>query len=585
MNTEKINQNLAEAVLASLGGQSNLEVDQIARSFSSPPQWENGHVALGCFIFSKELKKKPVEIASELAKKLNESSPTWLDKAVALGPYLNFFLNFDEVNKVVLGSIIDQSFFKQKYFERPPVTMVEYSQPNTHKELHVGHMRNLCLGNALVRIFRYCQIETVATTYPGDVGTHVAKTLWYLKHVNKEPVPAHRKGAWLGHCYTLAHNLLEDQLGTEKEEQNRKELAHILKQIKNQSGEYYVLWKETRQWSIDLMKDVYKWADVQFDHWFFESEVDKSSLVLVDEYLKKGIFIEDQGAIGIDLKEEKLGFCLLRKSDGNGLYATKDLELARRKFEEYHIDQNIYVVDKRQSLHFAQVFKTLEKMGFEKANLCHHLAYDFVELPDGAMSSRKGNIVALQELIDRMENKITTDYLDKYRGSWSDEEIHTTATQIANGAIKYGMCRYDPQKKIVFDMEEWLKLDGNSGPYLQYTYARICSIISKLEKKVDHQFQKSSNLSLLTEDLEHQIVLTLSKFPGVVQQCAQKMTPHTLCNYLYEICQLFNRYYAEFSISKSEEDLQNARLCLVQSFANTIQEGLSLLGIQAPQKM
>ena len=207
------------------------------------------------------------------------------------------------------------------------------------------------------------------------------------------------------------------------------------------------------------MQAVYEWADVKFDSWYWESDVDASSVKLINEYYEKGLFVKDDGAIGIDLKAEKLGFCLLLKSDGTGLYATKDLELARRKFIDHKVEKSIYIVDNRQSLHFKQVFKTLEKMGFDNAKNCYHLQYEMVELSDGAMSSRKGNIVALQELIDQMVNTIKNHHLEKYKNDWSDAEIDSVANIVASGAIKYGMTRVDSNKKIIFDMDEWLKLD------------------------------------------------------------------------------------------------------------------------------
>ena len=271
------------------------------------------------------------------------------------------------------------------------------------------------------------------------------------------------KGGWLGALYSKAHLTLEDQRGTDKEESNRTELTKILKEIESGSGEYFDLWKETREWSLELMNKVYSWAGVKFDRWYFESEMDSPSVEMMKKLYEEGKLIESEGAIGMDLSDDKLGFCLLLKSDGNGLYSTKDVMLAQHKFEEFDIQQNFYVVDVRQSLHFKQVFKVLEKIGFEQHQNCHHIEYDFVETPGGAMSSRKGNIIPLIDLVNQMESMVKENYLEKYRGDWSDEEINETASKIANGAIKYGMVRMDSNRKIVFDMNEWLKIDGESG--------------------------------------------------------------------------------------------------------------------------
>ena len=256
-------------------------------------------------------------------------------------------------------------------------------------------MRNLCFGYSLILLFKYCGNNVITATFPGDVGTHVAKCLWFLKYHNQEPIPETGKGEWLGRMYSLAKNKLEDEKGSPKEDKNREQLTEILKQIEQKEGEFFDLWKETREWSIELMNKVYDWAGVDFDQWYWESDVDSESVKLVKKLYEEGKLVEDQGAIGLNLEDEKLGFAMFLKSDGNGLYSTKDLELARRKFADFNPQENIVVVDMRQELHFKQVFTAFEKLGLGDASKCKHLKYNFVELPDGAMSSRKGNIIPI----------------------------------------------------------------------------------------------------------------------------------------------------------------------------------------------
>lgn len=565
--------------IKSLYPENIMEKAQIYSLLTEPPSLDNGHWAFPCFILAKSVKAAPPNIALELKEKINLGPA--IQALNPAGPYLNFFIKNTAFGLEALNDILDGQFYNRKLTEKTPKTMIEYSQPNTHKELHVGHMRNLCLGDALIRLHRYAGYNIVASTFPGDVGTHVAKCLWYLKNHNKESVPATHKGAWLGKMYSTANNLLEDQRGTENEEKNRTQLTAILKQLEQKSGEYFDLWKETREWSIELMKKTYEWAGVHFDVWYWESEVDADSLKLIKQYYKKGIFVKSEGAIGANLEEYKLGFCLLIKTDGNGLYATKDIELARRKFEQYQIERNIYVVDKRQALHFQQVFKCLELMGFENAKNCYHLQYDFVELPDGPMSSRKGNIVPLEELIAKMESMIKSDYLAKYEGTWSSEEIQNTASAIAKGAIKYGMIRMDNNRKIVFDMKEWLKLDGESGPYIQYAYTRINSMTEKLGY---HQGQV--DWSALVHPLELQLMLKLSSFNDVVITAAEHYKTSFMCSYLYDLAKMFNSFYAECSVAKAEtETLKNSRLALCKAVALTLEKGLALLGIPVPKRM
>lgn len=578
----KIQLQVSEFIREILKSEFDIQEDSenIYKLLTPPPKKDMGDLAFACFKYAKELKLAPPQLSAKLEKSTHQISVIKTIKA--FGPYLNIFLNHAQTSKTIIDGIQDKSFFNQKIVLDAPKTMVEFSQPNTHKELHVGHMRNLCYGDALIKIYQYAGVETISSTFPGDVGTHVAKCLWYYKKFDKDKeVPDDEsKGAWLGTLYTKANNLLEDQRGSEHEELNRLELTKILQELHAGSGEYYELWKTTREWSIALMQKVYSWANVEFDHWYWESDVDASSVALIKKYIEKGLFIKDQGAIGIDLSEDKLGFCLLLKSDGTGLYATKDIELARRKFEEFKIEQSLYVVDNRQSLHFKQVFKTLEKMGFANAVNCKHLQYEMVELTNGAMSSRKGNIVGIQELIKNMQETVKTDYLNKYLGEWSESEIETTAHIISVGAIKYGMNKIDSNKKIVFDMQEWLKLDGESGPYIQYVFARISSMLVK----ANYQFREI-DYSVLSAPSEIALLNHLNQFNHIIQTCLEQNKTYFLCNYLYQLGKLYNSFYAECPILKQEDTLRQARLNLSSSVAIVIEKGLSLLGIQAPQKM
>lgn len=551
--------------------------EKVYELFGATPNKDAGDLAFPMFLIAKEAKTNPAQASKTLEAAL-ESLPSFISAKKSVGPYLNFFFNFDLVAKKLIPEILSGEAFKKKLTENSPKTMIEYSQPNTHKELHVGHMRNLCLGDSLIRLHRYAGFDIVASTFPGDVGTHVAKCLWYLKYHYKGEIPTTRKGAWLGTLYTAGNNKLEEERGTPKEAENREILTMILKQLEKKSGEFYDLWKETRQWSIDLMQEVYAWAGVKFDVWYWESEVDSDSVKLVREYQKKGLFVEDQGAVGVNLEDHKLGFCMLLKSDGNGLYATKDIELARRKFQDYKIEKNIYVVDKRQEHHFKQVFKVLELMGFENAKKCFHLQYDFVELPDGAMSSRKGNIVPLQSLIENMVKMIKEQYLARYQNDWSPEEIEKTAQTVAKGAIKYGMTRIDPGKKIVFDMAEWLKLDGESGPYVQYAYARINSMVNKLGSP------KTNDIKLEASQ-EKDLVATLMNFHHVVQQATEQYKPSVLTGYLYDLGRAYNSFYAECPVGSAPEPTRSSRLMLSKATATVLKEGMALLGIEAPERM
>lgn len=563
--------------------EASLDLSIFLEHLSDPPNSQLGDFAFGCFVLAKTLKKAPPVLAQELKAGLEKLTKAHeiFESIQCAGPYLNLKLKLSYLGDRLLKEILRGSFFQTRLVEDGPKTMIEYSQPNTHKEIHVGHMRNASLGDALVRLQRYVGMDVIASTFPGDVGTHVAKCLWYLKFHNSEPIPNERKGEWLGKIYSRANHKLEDELGTEQEQKNREQLTLILKQLEEGSGEYFDLWKETRQWSIDLMAQVYSWAGISFDRWYWESEVDADSVKYVKQLFAEGKLIQSQGAVGMDLEAEGLGFCLLLKSDGNGLYATKDLELARRKFLDFGIEKNIYVVDTRQALHFKQVFKTLEKLGFQQAKDCFHLQYNFVELPDGAMSSRKGNIVPLMELVEKMQNQVQTQYLNRYQ-DWSEDEKSLVAKQVAQGAIKYGMLRMDTNKKIVFDMNEWLKIEGESGPFVQYSCARINS----LKEKFKVSSLDTADWSLLTHSAERAMIQHLMHFHQIVLSAAVNYKPNLLCTYLFEGAQKFNHFYHECSIGNAESfELKTARLALSQSVGLVLSKGLELLGIPTPQRM
>lgn len=568
---------LSQKILSALG--LELPVEELAEQFVEPPNSDLGDLAFGCFILAKNLKKAPPVLAQELKSKISLDSE--LLSVEAAGPYLNFKFTADKIGKELLTPIRTGEFFKRKLTKDTPKTMIEFSQPNTHKELHVGHMRNACLGDSLIRLLRYSGYEIISTTFPGDVGTHVAKCLWYLKFHNTEPIPQTHKGEWIGRIYSKAHLKLEDEIGTPKEAENREQLTMILHQLEAKSGEFYDLWKETRSWSIELMKEIYAWAGIQFDVWYWESDVDSDSVKYVKELYQAGKLEKSEGAIGMNLEADNLGFALLLKSDGTGLYATKDIELARRKFQDYKVEKSIYVVDMRQELHFKQVFKVLERLGFPQAKNCYHLKYNFVELPDGAMSSRKGNIVPLLELVHRMEDAVKTNYLARYENEWSKEDINRIATQVAQGAIKYGMLRMDTNKKIVFDMNEWLKIDGESGPFIQYSLARIQSLIRKIGAP-SSQVQWGQ----LVHPAERKLMISLMNFHSIVLGSAENYKPHLMCTYLYETAKRFNLFYHECPINTAEtEELKQARLALSEATGLVLKKGLELLGIPAPEKM
>ncbi|MBK9754812.1 MAG: arginine--tRNA ligase [Nannocystis sp.] len=593
----------ARALHPALPEAAGLSLAEVAASIVAPPDPTMGDLAFPCFKLAKALRKGPPQIAAELAARLTTmTADSLIASAVAAGPYVNLRLDLGRAAALVLPPLA------RAEVPAPPASgtrvMIEYSQPNTHKAFHVGHLRNLCLGDALVRLLRADGDEVIAANYLGDVGAHIAKCLWwYLDHLaDRTPPPSHR-GEWLGELYAAATSQLElwDEQAKAGDTQAATSLAaakarttELLQKLEARDPELLAVWSETRQWSLDDFAEIYAWCGVRFDRVFYESEVDEPGLALVDEFLAKGVFIVSEGAIGVVNDEVKhMPFFMLRKRDGTGLYATKDLALARLKFEEYRIDRSIYVVDVRQSDHFRHVFLTLKKMGFAQAERCQHVPYEMVELPDGPMATRKGNVVLFRSLRQQMTAHIRRMYLDNFIGEWPEDELAAAADMIAIGAIKYGMLARDVNQKIVFDMPAWLELTGNTGPYLQYTCARAQSILGKCA-----EVDKTLDPALLVappgdpvptpaelDPSERALLLALDRLPAAAHLAAQQLRPSLLCTYLFELAQTFNRFNAACPVKPSEGAQLQLRLLLVTATVNAMRHALGLLGIPALRRM
>jgi arginyl-tRNA synthetase len=581
---------------------TGLDIDAIADLLAPPPKPELGEFAFPCFRLAKALRGAPPKIAAELAAKLDaEARGPLIAEATAAGPYLNLKLHPHEAARILLSAWARGE--RPEYPHTDQQIMVEYSQPNTHKAFHVGHLRNVCLGDSIVQLLRATGNQVVAANYLGDVGTHVAKCLWGLEALTDEPPPSEGRGEWLGAIYARAAIQLEDwetagKAGdadaAAKYAAARARMSEILRGIETRHPVYYQEWLRTRQWSLDEFEQIYAWAGVHFDRVFYESEVDEAGLAIVDEFLAKGVFVESRGAIGIENPElPHMPFFMLRKSDGTGLYATKDLALARMKFEEFGIDRSIYVVDARQSDHFKQVFLTLKKMGFAQAERCEHVGYEMVELPDGAMSSRKGNVISFRALREQLAEALDKKFFAALRSEWPTEEIETAIHQVSLGAIKYGMLARDNNQKIVFDMDKWTDVQGgDGGPTLQMVCARTSSVLRKAEERgmtLDAallQGEVATAPGTLVEPAERMLLQALIGLPGAVAHAAAALRPTGVCGQLYVIAKAYNRFQQECDvIHQTDRGVIQARLLLVAATREALRWGLSLLGIPAPARM
>jgi arginyl-tRNA synthetase len=552
-----------------------------------PKDKSMGDYALPTFKFAKLLKTNPNQFANDLKDALLIENCNWILKIELKGAFLNLFTRQDDLAKILLPEMLNDHWFKklsEHNQKQPERVMIEYSQPNTHKEFHVGHGRNVCLGDSICRLYRFLGKTVIGANYIGDEGAHIAKCLWGIKKKGgiEQIANNNNKAEWLGECYVFANNAIKDADESTRSK-IQSEISAIHLEIESKKGPEFELWKETRQFCLDDYNEIYAWLGVKFDHFFYESEVSESSQSIVDEYINKGLFYEDKGAIGLDLSDEKLGFFMARKSDGTTLYITKDLALAKVKFNDFKIDRSIYVVANEQNLHFRQLFSVLIKMGFEQAKNCYHLSYGMVVRPDGKMSSRSGNSFTFLQLKNLIIVELKT-YLSKYENEWDQNEIDSTAHQLAVGAIKYGMLSADPNKEIVFDPKEWVSFEGNSGPYLMYSYARTRSIINRgkaegIEYNTDH-------LDLLTHETERELMRYLYEFNQTVLYSATNYRPSTLANHLFFMCKAYNRFYVEVPVLKGDDvKIKQARLALLNAFNKTLKIGLDLLGITPPERM
>ncbi|MDY0029162.1 MAG: arginine--tRNA ligase [Pseudobdellovibrionaceae bacterium] len=565
--------------LSSLGITADRE--RVYQSIEFCPQPELGQYAFKTFIVAKQAGMNPMEFGTKLCDALN-TAPLIL-KVSQAGPYINLILSSESI-----ASLLSQEGLSGDVAAiKPPVPhryMIEHSQPNTHKEMHIGHTRNSVLGDTLCRLLKHNGYSVFAQNYHGDEGAHVAKCIWYIRTFNQSPAEGQDHGTWLGQMYVDSTAKIESAT-PEEAEQYKAGISAVLKGIESREGPDYAYWKETRQWSLDMFHEVYNWLDVSFDSDCCESDVSEESISVVKEYLDKGVFIRSEGAVGADLSDKKLGFCMLLKSDGNGLYATKDIALALKRFRDQNPDTCVYVVDNRQSYHFKQVFATLDTMGFQQANRCYHLAYEMVETKNGAMSSRKGNIVPILGLIDELEAQARGILEERYSADWSVEEIAEVAKLISRSAVRYGMIKVDPESKIVFDMESWLTFEGNTGPYLQYVYARICSL---QRKSSDDDINLSSDISWSTLDKvsEQQLLAHLANFNEMVDVSCTKLKPNMFASYTYDLARKFNAFYAECPInSEPDASIRHARSALVRLTQIYLGTAMDLLGIPRIERM
>ncbi|HEY43529.1 MAG TPA: arginine--tRNA ligase [Anaerolineae bacterium] len=523
--------------------------------------------------------------AQEIAETvLNDLSPiAGFIRTVAERGYLNLYIKPAEYAQRVIDIVLEQGNVFGHGDPKNQRVMVEYSQPNTHKAFHVGHLRNVILGGAMSNILEFEGYDTVRANYIGDIGWHVIQWLWcYLRfHAGEEPEGDRTR--WMQDIYSEASQLVEDN------QEFEAEAREVFARWEHDDTELIDLWKKTRQCSLEGFNEIYDTLGEHFDVFFYESEVEKPGKVLVEELIKQELAVDERPTGGpvvvkldelLGLEKETYRVLVILRSDGTSLYATKDLPLAIKKFNEWQIDKSIYVIDVRQSLYLKQIFKLLEIMGFKQGKDCYHLSYEIVNLPGNVtISSREGTIVMFDDLIQEAFRR-AHEIVEEKNPTLSENQKKEIAQIVALGALKYPMLSVDNNKVATFDWERALDFEGQAAPYIQYAHVRANSILNKAGTIPD---PAPPNHELEVQEIS--LLDHLSRFPDEVTRSANNYKPLTIANYAYDLARTFSEFYQHCPVLKAEKDVRFFRLRLTAAAKQTLANSLRLLGIKAPEVM
>ena len=567
-----------------------------------------GNLTLVVFPFLKISHKKPEDTAQDLGKYIKDNCQAIADYNVVKG-----FLNLVIDKKAWLG-LLNEMNANEKFGEKPvtensPLVMIEYSSPNTNKPLHLGHVRNNLLGWSLAQIMEANGNKVVKTNIVNDRGIHICKSmLAWLKYGNGEtPETSGKKGDHLiGDYYvafdkhyreevkTLKAQYMAEGMDEEAAEKKAKEESPLIKEAhemlvkwEQNDPEVRALWKKMNDWVYAGFDETYKALGVGFDKIYYESNTYLVGKKKVEEGLAKGLFFrKDDNSVWADLTGEGLDQKLLLRSDGTSVYMTQDIGTAEMRFNDFPIDKMIYVVGNEQNYHFQVLSILLDRLGFKWGKELVHFSYGMVELPNGKMKSREGTVVDADDLIAAMigDAKQTSEELGKFK-DMTEEERNEIARIVGLGALKYFILKVDARKNMLFNPEESIDFNGNTGPFIQYTYARIRSILRKAQAEgIAIPAQLGENMPLNEKEME--LIQKLNEFGAAVEQAGKDYSPSGIANYCYELTKAFNQFYHDYSILGADTDDEKiVRLVLAQNVGKTLKNGMALLGIEVPERM
>jgi len=548
-----------------------LPVSEIENLLEVPPKDDMGDFAFPCFGLAKSLKKNPMVIAEDLAEKLRKKLPKDISNVDFKGPYVNFFIDKKILADGVLKKVVKKGFGELKLGKKR--IGIEYPSPNTNKALHVGHLRNMAIGESITKLVKNAGNETFHLNLFNDRGILISKSMiGYEKFAKgKNPKDEGVKGdKFVGDLYVKFSK--ESAKKPELEEDAKEKLRLWEKGDK----ETIVLWKKLNDWAYAGMQETFdKFGLSKIDKSYFESEIYTEGKSIVDGGLKKGLFEKrDDGAVIINLEDDNLGEKVLLRNDGTSVYITQDLYLAEQKIKDFKLDSSYYVVGCDQEYHFNVLFNILNKLGLKKD--WQHLSYGMVSLPTGKMKSREGTAVSADDLIDETTAIAKKGIVKRVTEKLGNKELDDRALKISLAAIKYALLKVDIRKGIVFNPEEALSFEGDTGPYLLYSYARASSIVRKVKSK------KAVKIIDL-KDQEIKLLKKIDSFEDIVERAYNNLAPNLIANYSFELAQMFNEFYHACPVLGSDEE--GFRLKLVDAFRITLKKSLGLLGIETIEEM
>ncbi len=591
---------IKNAVAESLEVLYNLQIPSDSIELQPTKKEFDGDVTLVVFPFVKQARKSPEMVANEIGEQV-KNRVQWIESYNVIKGFLNFVIS-DRYWLTFLNENKTNDNFGTTSTKNSKPIVIEYSSPNTNKPLHLGHMRNILLGWSVSQILKANGEEVKMVNLVNDRGIHICKSMiaWQMFSNGETPQSSNEKGDHLvGKYYVLFDKEYKKQIAELMEqgidEQTAKQQAPIMQQaqqmlVKWEQGDKDVreLWQTMNSWVYEGFNQTYSRLGIDFDKIYYESDTYKLGKSLVEQGLKDNVFYrKEDGSVWIDLTNEGLDEKLLLRKDQTSVYMTQDLGTATLRHNDFSSDKLIYVVGNEQIYHFQVLKKVMEKLGFDWAKDIYHLSYGMVELPNGKMKSREGTVVDADDLMQQMyeEAKKISEQHGKNQ-DMSEEELDKLYNILALGALKYFILKVDPTKTMLFNPEESIDFNGNTGPFIQYTYARIRSIIRKAEDEGMKVEITQINDTLTLSDKEKEVIKNISTFGDVVKEAAKNYSPSLIANYVYNLAKSFNGFYQDSSILKEENIyIKQVRVCLAYMTSEVIKTAMRLLGIEVPQRM